>query len=358
MGFYLIIAILTTYIAWLYSRARGRDKWFLLALLIILPAILMGMRGVGTDYLGPLNNYQAIANKSYALADYSSLYIIIMRMMYFWGMDYQVFVLLVAILSVGVFVYTLCLYDDGINFPFAIFSYMVLYYQMAFNLSRQILAAEFFLLGIVFLFKFKSKKKYWLCYFLACWIHSSLIPFGLLFFVRGWITDERYRMSRIWSYILCIGVIFSIPLLSQRMDILLKIIPHYGWYITRFKYIPIGVGLFRYLIIAVLPIGYVYVKNKYGECKCMGIHFLPFFATMGFVLWLTSYVSESTMFRLSYNLLIALPILHGYIYKKCNQYNKILIGASMMVTMLAFWYLDSGIRNVGNTIPYQFFWQI
>lgn len=87
------------------------------------------------------------------------------------------------------------------------------------------------------------------------------------------------------------------------------------------------------------------------------ISFLPFYITMGFVLWLTSYVSESTIYRISYNLLIALPILHGYFFKKYIRNTKTYIMIAVIFVMVLFWYYDGAVLNTGETVPYRFYWQ-
>ena len=87
------------------------------------------------------------------------------------------------------------------------------------------------------------------------------------------------------------------------------------------------------------------------------ISFLPFYITMGFVLWLTSYISESTIYRICYNLLIALPILHGYLYKKYIKKAKSFVLVGIIAIMVLFWYYDGSILNTGETVPYKFFWE-
>ena len=47
----------------------------------------------------------------------------------------------------------------------------------------------------------------------------------------------------------------------SQMDFLLEIIPHYGWYITRFYQSGIGIGILRYLVMGVVPVVFLIIKK-------------------------------------------------------------------------------------------------
>ena len=106
---------------------------------------------------------------------------------------------------------------------------------MSFNIYRQILAAAFFLLATAYLYKKNDKRKYWVYYSIAVLIHSSILPFGLLFFIKDWMTKNKYYKQRVIAYLCITILIFCVPRMMSNMEFLLNIIPYYGWYITRFK---------------------------------------------------------------------------------------------------------------------------
>lgn len=78
---------------------------------------------------------------------------------------------------------------------------------------------------------------------------------------------------------------------------------------------------------------------------------------MGFVLWLTSYISEATLFRISYYLLVVMLILHGYVFKKILVMKRIVYLCLVVSVLLMFWLYDEIVLNSGNTVPYIFFWE-
>lgn len=358
MLFYVGIVFITTLLAWIYSHARRiRTKKILYVLLVIFPATISGLRGVGTD----INHYIFHANEivvgTYELVDYKSIFVQITRFLLKHNVSFQIVLIAISIITIHFMFKAFAMYRKHISFTFAVFSYMLVFYQMSFNTYRQIMAAAFFLLATNYLFKEDDKKKFWIWCIMAILVHSSFLPFVMVYFFRKWITEKKYQQYRIAIYVALTIIIFSVPRMMSTMDFLLRIIPHYGWYITRFYLTGIGFGILRYLVMGVVPVVFLKVKKRDQDLYDKKLSYLPFYTAMGFVLWLTSYVSESTIYRISYNLLIALPILHGYFFKKYIRNTKIYIMIAVIFVMVLFWYYDGAVLNTGETVPYKFYWE-
>lgn len=359
MLFYTVIVIITTLLAWLYSHAKGiQAKKVLYFFLVMFPSTISGLRGVGTDYWIYIKNRQEIIEGVFENVDYNSLFTQITRLLFHFGIDFQIIIFFTSFVTIHVVFDAIKLYKKKISFVFGCFSYMLIFFQMSFNTYRQIMSASLFLAATVFLFKEHSKKKFVIWYFIAVLIHSSILPFGLVLFFKDKILEDRYKKKRILLYCITTIVIFIIPSLMSQMSFLLKVIPHYGWYITRFYRSGIGFGILRYLVMGVMPVVFIDHKKFNHELQEIGLGFVPFYISMGFVLWLTSYISESSIYRISYNMLIALPLLHGYIFKKYLRKSRIIVCACVIVIMLGFWAYDGIILNTGETLPYHFFWQV
>lgn len=358
MFFYAGIVVITTLLAWIYSHAKGkRTKRVLYVFSVMFPSAISGLRGVGTDIGHYIDYANEIVAGTYDLVDYKSILVQITRILLENNISFQIVLLAVSIITIHVMLKVFNIYGKHISFTFAVFSYMLVFYQMSFNTYRQIMAAAFFLLATVRLFKEDDKKKFLILYIVSVLIHNSFLPFGLVFFLRDWITEKKYLKKRVLVYIALTIIIFCIPKMMSRMDFLLRIIPHYGWYITRFYQSGIGFGILRFLVMGVIPVVILRLKKTDQDMTDKKISYLPFYITMGFVLWLTSYISESTIYRISYNLLIALPILHGYLYKKYINKAKNFVLVGIIAIMVLFWYYDGAILNTGETVPYKFFWE-
>ena len=358
MLFYAGIVGITTLLAWVYSHAKGiGTKRVLYGILVMFPATISGLRGVGTDIRQYFFHANDIIAGTYDLVDYKSIFVQITRFLLKFNVNYTIILLIVSIIIIHVMFIVFGAYKKEISFTFAVFSYMLIFYQMSLNTYRQIMAAAFFLLATVYLYKKEDKRRYCFFYVVAVLIHSSILPFGLLFFFKDWITDNKFLKHRIVVYIVISVMIFSIPRMMSKMDFLLRIIPHYGWYITRFKSTGIGFGILRFLVMGVVPVLYLYLKKTNKDLKQIKLEYLPFYTIMGFVLWLTSYISESTIYRISYNLLISLPLLHGYIFRRYLRNTKIVILGAVVTVMLFFWWYDGAVLNTGETVPYRFIWE-
>lgn len=358
MLLYAGIVAITTLLAWIYSHAKGKQaKRVLYVLLVMFPATISGLRGVGTDIGHYIEYASEIISGTYDSVDYKSIFVQITRILLRYNISFQIVLFAVSIITIHVMFKIFDMYGKHISFTFGVFSYMLVFYQMSFNTYRQIMAAAFFLLATVRLFKEDDKKKFLIFYIVSVLIHNSFLPFGLVFFLRDWITEKKYLKKRVFVYIALTIIIFCIPKMMSRMDFLLRIIPHYGWYITRFYQSGIGFGILRFLVMGVIPVVILRLKKTDQDMTDKKISFLPFYITMGFVLWLTSYISESSIYRISYNLLIALPILHGYLYKKYIKRAKSIVLVGIITIMVLFWYYDGAILNTGETVPYKFFWE-
>ncbi|MFG6320606.1 MAG: EpsG family protein [Lachnospiraceae bacterium] len=359
MLFYAIVIAITTLLAWLYSHISGRRiKKIVFLLSVLVPSAISGLRGVGSDYWIYIRNCDEIIEGVFENVDYNSLFTQITRFLFRFDVDFQVIIFITSLVTICAVFRTINLYKKNISYTFGVFSYMLIFFQMSFNTYRQILAACLFLVATVFLYRENNKKKFGVWYIAAVLIHSSILPFGLVYFFKDKILEDRYKKKRILLYCITAIVIFIIPSLTSQMSFLLKMIPHYGWYITRFYRTGIGIGILRYLVMGVVPIVFIVRKKVYKEMQEIGLGFIPFYISMGFVLWLTSYISESSIYRISYNMLIAFPLLHGYIFKKYLRKSRIIVCISVIVIMLGFWAYDGIMLNTGETVPYQFYWQV
>lgn len=358
MVFYFVVLIITTILAYLSEHTRGNEKKLFFAMLVIFPSMISGFRGVATDYLGYRYHFGEIIEGVYDLTDYKSLYVWVIRLLGKAGISWQVIVFGTSLITIYLAFEIMHMYKDEIDFTFAVFSYMAVFYQMSFNIFRQIFAAELFLLATVWLFKAKNKKKFWFYYLLSVLIHSSLLPFGIVFFMQRLICLKKNQWKRVCFYLIVLIGIFSMLIFKEQIGQLRFIISHYGWFITRFQYTGFGFGSLRFLIMAALPALFVSVKNLQDGLNDKGLGYITFYATMGTVIWMTSYVSVSTLYRMSYNFLIALPLMHGMLFKKYRQTLRFMMIMLICVIMFLFWYYDGAVLNTGETVPYRFFWNI
>lgn len=145
MLFYAGIVGITTLLAWVYSHAKGiGTKRVLYGILVIFPATISGLRGVGTDIRHYIIHGKEIVAGTYDLVDYKSIFVQITRLLLKHNVSFQIVLFVVSIITIHIMFKIFNMYRKHISFTFAVFSYMLVFYQMSFNTYSQIMAAAFF----------------------------------------------------------------------------------------------------------------------------------------------------------------------------------------------------------------------
>ncbi|MGN1157360.1 MAG: EpsG family protein [Agathobacter sp.] len=357
MLIYLAVIFISFLLALLYCKVQKNDKKYVFFLLLIIPVVVSGLRGVGTDYFLYQDRFELLANNTYDISSFSLIYIL-MKILIRVGLGYQVFTFVISFLTVYIAFWLICKYEKVISVPVAFFSYITMYYQMSFNTFRQILSAELFLMACYYLFERENKKLYWIFLAIAVLIHTTTVIFGVIFFVLPLLIKKRYRAVRGIIYLVAVVTIMAMPLMAESLSKFANIFPHYTYYLINFAYTGSGLGLIRYLLTCILPIGMIiFMPNMFQ--KEFYKKFQPYIVlcVMGTILYMLSLVSTSVAFRFAYTGMISLPLVHGYFAKNCKKKPlNILVLICICVVLLAFWWYDFIHLNRGETYPYVFFW--
>lgn len=364
MAIYFIVILVTTALAWLYTRVPKASKWLVFGFMVLFPSLIAGLRGVGTDYLVYLERFELLAEGRYEITDFSLVYIL-MEVFLSVGLSYQLLIFLVALVTLYLTFYVFCRYENKISLPMAVFSYMAMFYLMSFNTFRQMLATAVLMLAFYHLLKKNRKLLFWLLSALAFSIHSAVVIFSALFFALPLIRDARFRRLRIIAYLVAAMGIMALPVLSRLLSIFASYFPHYAYYFLNFQYTGIGLGLLRYLVLCIIPLICVtWLSGSFGYRQPDRLQPYAVMSVAGSVLWLLSYVSTSFMYRIGYVGLAALPIIHGALWKNMhNQESEQSLCKSIMrfvlvASLLFFVWYDFIHLNSGSVYPYLFFWQI
>ncbi len=367
MAIYIFNIVLTTLLSWVWTKSDKKMKRVVFILMLVMPVLIAGLRTVGTDYYNYMYRFDIIKMGYFDAKEFSFLYVL-MELFVKLGLNYQHFTLFISFLIVFTAFHLICKYSEVISVPIAVFSYMTLFYQMSFNIFRQILSIEILLLALYYLNK-DEKVKFAVLLAISAMLHSSSLVFGLLYFVFPFISKEKYKKLRIAVYICSVSFVFILPKITQLGAFIINKLPHYAYYFNNFSYHPIGFGMIRYISligISLFAINYMY-KRKYGSRdelymqfyilgKEYNINYCIFLSIIGAILWMLSYVSDSALYRIGYSGLIALPIVHGYTVKcVTNKQNKVLITACLLFLLAFFWWYDFILLNTGETYPYAYY---
>lgn len=363
MLIYILTIAVTTALAWLYTRTTPSARKLLMVAIVLIPTLVAGLRGVGTDYLLYQKRFAELAAGTYEITDFSLVYVF-MLLFNKLGIGYQVLIGLIALVTLSATFFVFSKYADRCNFAVSVFSYMTMFYLMSFNIFRQLLATSLLMLAFYFLFEKKRTILFWVLSVVVFLIHSAVALYSLLFFFIPLIREEKFRKTRIIIYLAICAAILALPMLTPLFTFLAARFPHYAYYFLNFGYASIGSGILRYLILCIMPLAcIIWLRGSFSYTPPAKIQPYIVLCVAGSILWLTSYVSTSYLYRIGYVGLAALPLVHGLIFKCMPARNteqlffKTMLRCLLVVTLIFFCWFDFVKLNSGMIYPYQFFWQ-
>ena len=228
MTIYILLFLFFIYISWQYPN-RKKLGYFSLALLFFLSAF-RGER-VGTDtlhYLVLENALNRMSMSSYDMWDrpeiiYTSL------STYLLEKDVSPQVLVIFFSAITIIFLWLTIVRSKINLILSSLVFLLYFYLLSFNISRQVAAVSILLFGYTFLIYDKRSRWFFLCVIFATMIHAASAFSIVLWFVSS---RKFNKDTLIWvvSFIFIINLISPIPLLG----LLFELIPN-NFFFTKYS---------------------------------------------------------------------------------------------------------------------------
>lgn len=346
---YMLITVVTVGLAKLsVSKKFDKNTRRIFAIFTVLvPAFFAGIRyGIGTDYIVYEKVFNEVVNNAVITKRSEFGYVILNKVIAFFTSNFQVLLFVIAVIMIGCIYATLYRKKEKINVPFAMFCFMLLFYQMSFNLTRQLLAASILMYATKYLEEDK-KLKYIAMNIIAISIHSVAIIGLPLTFLYNFLTEEKYSKRRYIFYAIALVIVIGYSFVLTPIFSKIPSLYYYMKYIT-FSYQGIGIGIFRYIILIFIPA--FFLEKELKEHDDINLFFA--ISNIGFILWMNSYFSDYIAYRISYTFLINISLILGF-YWKCLKYkNQLPLKILLLVTVLFFWYYDFFYLGVHGTVPY------
>lgn len=354
MLIYTITIAITVFFAWLVEHSKQKKICFFFMLMI--PTCISGLRGVGTDYTVYKIRYDKILN-GIDFDEYgTNLTGIFYKFCSFIGKNfggYQTVIFIISLLTLGIAFYIFYKMRNELSFTFSVFSYMTLFYLYSFNMFRQFLSAELFILSL-WLYKTKKQKIYVIIALaLSICFHSSSLIYLCILIAIPFIKRNRYLRKCI--YVLSIVLIIMIPYLAGILGKFATIFTHYSYYFLHFRYLGLGFGILRYVFLIWIPIYLIsYHKNYFLHNLKNNYQEYIIVVMFGSIFSLLSYVSDTFIYRIGYTGLCAAPIVLGLFFKTLKR-KKQITGLCLVSIHIMFLFYDFFYLNTGNIIPYSLF---
>ncbi|ODA40294.1 EpsG family protein [Desulfosporosinus sp. BG] len=350
--FYALIALITAGLAECSVKFKGFLNGFFSFTTIFIPSIVSGIRyGIGTDFLGV---YLPEFNFLKFFPDYTSRmefgYVWLNKLVITLGGGFQLVVFLVAFITILFIYLAVKQYKDNISVGLGMLVFMLLYFQLSFNLVRQVAA-----MGIVFYaLKYIFNRKFWkFCFFifLAVSFHFSAIlvfPFYFLFYLYG---KKEYTWLSISTFIIMIYVTLNYETLFNPLVLKIGIISKYEPYLRQTRALQWSFGILVRTLPFVLPGIFYYKKMK--ENHQMLFHFN--FVVLGSIIQLTSYMSTNFTSRTGLYFSLSQIIIVPYFFRLGKKHHMTWIGLLVILSVVFLWYYDFFFIGANQTVPFQTF---
>lgn len=348
--FYGAVALLTAACAE-YS-VRFKDVWirgFFAWNAVLIPSVIAGLRyGIGTDYLAVyLPEFQKLQQNP----DYGSRmefgYVLLNKLVAALGGGFQFLLFLVSFLTVLFFYLGLKQYREEISVGLGMFIFMLLYYQLSYNMVRQAAAMSI----VFYALRYIVGRRFWkYCLFLllASAFHASsllFLPFYFLYFLYG---KEQYRFVRGISYLLIVVLALNYNTILYPVFKSVDSLSYYANYFRATKAFEWSIGIFARTLPFLLP-GLMLYKKLKEQNRLLLLFNLVF---LGCIIRLTAYTTVYYTERIALYFLLPQVVLVPWYCRQLKKRKQSWLGAVILACVVFLWIYDFFMMGVGETVPY------
>lgn len=364
---YVSVIAITCFFAYLCEKNIENNKMnikgkFYAFLTILIPSIIAGIRYyVGTDYPFYANSIflqicdtNSIVDAHYIFEvewGYSILNFIISR---FTNNPHVIF-FIVSFITTGCVFGAIYKYKKYLSISYAMFVYMILYYQLSFNLVRQCLALSIVLLAYAYIFENKYMKGIILIGIATFFHYSAIIALVVIPIKKAF--ESKYRIVYLTITLLLVTLlfIFYTPIVETILNFMNKILK-----IDVYRYLRYleteGKSNFSILIalqrIPFLITPLLCIKSFFNNKKENGMMY--FLLVVDLIIAHMSLISnyvQRISFYFAFLKILALPQVVSSIK---NTQKKKEISIIQNCFLIGYWVYFYVICNYGNTFPYEF----
>ena len=369
MLFYILLALLIGFTMEMSINSRNKVvKFFNYTLTIILPSFLFSVRyGIGTDYFNYINIFKSSAYGNSSRIEWAYYYINSITAKYFGNIEIAFFVLAVMrslfrkdvfILAVimMLFVYhSIKYYSEIISPGIAMFLFMIMFYQMSFNATRQVLAMTIILFSIRFI---QEKKifKFLIAIIIAAGFHNSAFVFLPMYFLNGILGSKKKNSVKLIIFVAILALTFSIDKFMSYFLINSKYFSYYLVYLNE-VYAEADFGfVIRYLpFLIVIIYTFITAKESHIDKRFIFLNSLFF---ISIILKLSSFVGSQYLSRLSWNFEIVLILIIPYLIKLLSKKREVFISWALLSYSIINWWYVFVYNNSHETVPYRWIFDL
>lgn len=370
MLFYLAVYLITLLFFIVAAKSKPQNKKILLILAAVFIAIFAGLRyGVGTDYFFTYQpEYESILNnqpsyqKNFDIGVYAILWICAKTRL---GFQFALFV--ISFITFLFFFLGINRFSNKDNKFLIIgcFLTLFLYYQLSYNIVRQVLAMSvlFYFASIDLTVEKKTKSTYVreiILLIAAVLFHKTSVIFMIIYLFKNFFSQKKYLWLQIIVLVAAVFLIMRNEMFGPVLD-LLKLSSFKSYLKNVNLQLTIG-----YLIRMIPFILFVMLLLRGQVCKDRTTYFFVFMWVLGYLLRLLAYNADNDVStyipaaaaadRISMYFLIFQIYLYATAIssKSSTNFDKVL-KATVFVSVIALWYFDNIYLGRNATLPYTTF---
>lgn len=389
MEIYLISFILSCILLWISNKIKNnRELKFLInSIAILIPCLVAGLRNtvIGTDvevYIKQLfdsakisSNYSEYLNCSWwwiyrvmHVSDYEGGFTFLVYLVVKFTNNIQwVLFFIQLLIMIPIYLGLKKIDRLGNKIYLAMFVFYFSFYNIGLNTMRQYIAIAFIFYGTCCLmYETRGTMKFFCSLILAFLFHNSSI-FCILIFLIYKLLDRKYKKDivikinsnmkiNLKSIIVISSVFLSIFLVLNanlfiRIFAILGIKDYSGWAEGKITFMWSKIVRIIPILFIFLIAGKYYTKNDSNSY----MYIILFIMSVAFSQFasVTEYGERMSYIFQIFNIVLVPSICYSHPNKNINRYMTIFIICYYVI----YWYYYFVLGNVGETVPYKFYWQ-
>lgn len=337
MEIYYIILFLFLITAFIKSS----KKQVILNSIILITILSVRKFTVGADLLTYISIFKNISKINILKYDMEKGYLLFNKVANIFTNNERIYLIIVSILIIGML--SNYIYKNSKMIWLSFFLLVTLgYYEMSFNILRQILAMGIMLYSIDSI-KERNIKKFLLIYIVGLNFHYTAGIFLILYIIYP------LKINIYYNFILILGILSNIIFGKEILNFILKILPKY--YSRYGDKITSGEGkIYFVFLLGVYVVGLIFIKNK--EKLRIEYHMLALA-----ILLQSISINFSLFVRTVQYFAISMIILIPNIIKKQKDIKIRYMGIICIILVTFFYFQINLDRNLSRIIPYLFYWE-
>lgn len=365
MIFYgIIYAFACTYLTICKSLKPKNIKIFLF-LLVLLFSLIAGIRyGIGTDYF--YTYYPEYLSIKVGTGNYQQNFDVGVYFI-FWlcinlNLGFQFSLFLISFLTFSFFFLGLYNFfkDNWIALFFGCITCLIFYFQLSFNIVRQVLAISTIFYAISLEKRINGKKRYAcqiLIMLLSFLFHKSSIIFIIFYLFKYFFSRKKFLIIQIIVFL----TVIYLTIFNENLVIILKILKleSFSPYLKNVD-LKITIGY----IIRLLPMILTIILLRKNIENDHMLYFSVFCFLIAYVLRLLAYnvenydtvyaVASSQADRMAHYFMVFQLYIYSYLFGKRDKNDVTILLKIIVISLILFiWIYDYGILNLNGTVPYK-----